>query len=363
MSKEKLESIAKTDALRNRRLLIDKIKGSQSVAIGTFCIEDLTIFPEIESKFLYIITASNDHSAKKKINSSPDSKDKLLSNLNIRDTVAHDHAMVRALPNHHAKYWLSGLSDDEEPSGIFFSGDLTSSSLGLNSPNGNSHELLLNLNTQESKELRLFVKWVMATRPAFDILPSRSLKLTGNLPLLPNFNQLLITKPNHTIKKSISLLIDSSKKSIDVTSWAISSDNDIFHKLLSVCDKKHVRIISHTAEVNLEALKLLRDAGAEVKFCSNMHAKVWIADIETNSRAIITSSNILNDGMNEGFEIGITLTAGDVRLNSVIEFFRTRYQLSRDMGGDNVIEKSKKSVDSLKSIDQVVKFSPRLEIF
>ena len=67
--------------------------------------------------------------------------------------------------------------------------------------------------------------------------------------------------------------------------------------------------------------------------------------------------------MNEGFEIGITLTAGDERLNSVIEFFQSRYQLSGDMDRNNLIEKSKKSVNSLKSIDQVVKFSPRLEIF
>lgn len=363
MSKEKLESLAKTDAVRNRRLLINKVKGSQSVAIGTFCIEDLTIFPELESNFLFIITASNDHTAKRKINSSPDSKDKLLSNLNIRDTVALDHAMVRALPNHHAKYWLTGLSDDEEPSGIFFSGDLTSSSLGLNSHCGNSHELLLNLNSKESNELRAFVKWVMATRPAIDILPSRDLKLTGNLPILPNLNLLMITKPNHTIKKSISLLIDSSKKSIDVTSWAISTDNDIFNKLLSVCDKKHVRIISHTAEVNLDALKLLRDAGAEVKFCNNMHAKIWIADIETNPRAIITSSNILNDGMNEGFEIGLVLTAGDERLNSVIQFFNSRYELSKDMDCNTGIKERKVSVNSLSSINQIVKFSPRLEIF
>jgi hypothetical protein len=356
-----LTSLAREDAARHRAELLATFSGRPNCVIGAFCLADEALLRELTTDVLYLNIASNNHQAKDRVASSPDHRAKLKGPAQLKDGLAGDAAMVRGYPNHHAKYWLAGLLDEETPVGVLFSGDLTASALDAAGEAPNSHELLLRLATAEALELRSFVRWLMTAKPRTEVRPRRELLLSGSLPKLPTFRKLLLTNPNKTLKREILALIASARETLDVTTWAVDSDNEVFAQLKSAAKRVHVRLLAHEEPANRRALEELAQAGAEIRFCPRMHAKVWLADRDTAPSALVASANLLADGLEEGYELGVRLEPGDARLASVISFVVGREAAARRWVPSAA--PTEKVVRSLQQLDKVVRVAPRLKLF
>jgi len=356
-----LSILARDDAARHRAELLATFSGRPNCVVGAFCLADESLLRELVTDTLYLNLASNNHQTKDRIASSPDHRAKLKGPAQLKDGLAGDAAMVRAFPNHHAKYWLAGLGELETPLGVLFSGDLTSSALDPESSAGNSHELLLVLSASEAMELRLFVRWLMACRPATEVLPKRELLLSGSLPRLPNFKSLLLTQPNKSLKREVLALIAESRSSLDVTTWALAGDHEVFAQLKAAAKHKQVRLLIHDESGNRRALDELREAGAQVRICPGMHAKVWIADREDCPQAIVSSANLMSDGLEVGYELGIRLGSTDPRIAELKAFIMARESLITPLGP--LLKPSPRSVQSLRDIPRLVHVAPRLRLF
>ncbi len=362
MSKpSELATLSREDAARHRAELLAIFSGRPNCVVGAFCLADESLLRELVTDALYLNIASNNHQTKDRIASSPDRRAKMKGPAQLKDGLANDAAMVRAYPNHHAKYWLTGLLDEETPIGGLFSGDLTSSALDPANDEGNSHELLIVLDSVESLELRSFVRWLMTAKPRTEVLPHRELLLSGSLPKLPTFRKLLLTSPNKSLKREVLALIASARETLDVTVWALDSDNEVFAKLMAATKRVRVRLLAHEEPANRRALGELAQAGAEVRFCPGMHAKVWLADRATAPSAIVASANLLADGFEAGYELGVRLEPGDQRLAAVASFVAGREAAARLWAPSSV--SAEKTVRSLQQLDQVVRVAPRLRLF
>jgi len=356
-----LSILARDDAARHRAELLATFSGRPNCVVGAFCLADESLLRELVTDTLYLNLASNNHQAKERIASSPDHRAKLKAPAQLKDGLAGDAAMVRAYPNHHAKYWLTGLFDEETPLGALFSGDLTPSALDPASDEASSHELLLVLDAAEAIELRSFVRWLMTAKPRTEVLPRRELLLSGSLPKLPTFRKLLLTNPNKSLKREVLALIASARETLDVTVWALDSDNEVFSKLMAAAKRVRVRLLAHEEPANRRALEELAQAGAEIRFCPGMHAKVWLADRATAPSALVASANLLADGFEEGYELGVRLEPGDPRLASVTSFVAGREAAARLWTPSSA--PAEKTVRSLQQLDKVVRVAPRLKLF
>ena len=356
-----LTTLAREDAARHRAELMATFSGRRNCVVGAFCLADEGLLRELMTDVLYLNIASNNHQAKDRVASSPDHRAKLKSPAQLKDGLAADAAMVRGYPNHHAKYWLAGLLDEETPVGALFSGDLTASALDPASEAANSHELLLLLEATEAHELRSFVRWLMTAKPRTEVLPRRELILSGSLPKPPSFQRLLVTNPNKTLKREILALIASARETLDVTMWAVDSDNEVFAQLTAAAKRVRVRLLVHEDPANRRALEELAQAGAEIRFCPGMHAKVWLADRATTPSALVASANLLEDGLEEGYELGVCLKLGDPRLTAVTSFVAGREAAARLWVPSSA--SAEKTVRSLQQLDKVVRIAPRLKLF
>jgi hypothetical protein len=185
--------------------------------------------------------------------------------------------------------------------------------------------------------------------------------LSGALPKLPNFRKLLLTNPNKSLKRDVLALIASARETLDVTVWALDSDNEVFSKLMVAAKRVRVRLLAHEESANRLALAELAQAGAEIRFCPGMHAKVWLADRESNPSAVVSSANLLPDGLDVGFELGVRLEPGDARLHDISSFVASREAHARPWAPSHVA--AEKNAHSLKQIDKVVRIAPRLKLF
>ena len=362
MSKpSELAILAHEDAARHRAQLLELFSGRPNCVVGAFCLADESLLRELATEVLYLNIASNNHQAKHRLTSSPDHLVKLKGPAQLKDGLAGDAAMVRAYPNHHAKYWLSGLLDEEMPTGALFSGDLTPSALDAAGEGANSHELLLLLESAEALELRSFVRWLMTARPWTEVLPHRELLLAGTYPRLPTFKKLLLTQPNKSLKREILALIAAVRETLDVTMWAVDADNEVFGQLMAMAKQKRLRVLVHDEPGNRRALEDLHQAGAEIRFCPGMHAKVWLADRHNGPSAVVATANLLADGLDVGFELGVRLEPGDARLPAVAAFIESRAVLARSWAPSSVV--AEQTVRSLRQLDKVVRVAPRLKLF
>jgi len=361
MTNSFLNTLAARDVLRHRKQLLEIFQESQSLLIGTFNVGIDDILNDLRAKYCYIVAAEVNSSGK--ASASPDSSSRVFTDITLQERIAGQHAMLRLIKGHHAKYWVSGLATGEVARGVIFSGDLMPSALSINEPSKNSHELLLVLNEFESCELAQFGKWIMQCRPAKDILSTHNQTLSGNIAALPKFNHLLLTQPNRSLRKDVLSLIDEAEHSVLATTWLLEGNCEVTKRLAAAARTKQVTILAHDDSTNHKAFELLLSSGAKVHICPKMHAKIILIDKDYEPSAVVTSANLLDEGYETGFELGIRLSRGDVRIREVLSFFSERVQLCQPFVASENIENKKTHTDSLKNLNQIIKITKPIRIF
>jgi hypothetical protein len=356
-----LSVLAAQDAAGHRRRLLELFAPSHSLMIGAFTVGLDDILEELSAKYCYLAAA--EVSAQARQSASPDASARIFSPAKLQERLAREHAMVRVIPQHHAKYWIGGLGADEQPIGALFSGDLMPSALSSEEPAGNSHELLLELTPEESVELAAFARWAMHWRPAKDILPNQNQAVSGGPAATPKLKRLLMTQPNLSLQKDALLLIDQAEHSIVVTTWLLEEDCRVVQRLISAAATLSVTVIAHDHQTNLPTLARLTEAGAKVLLCPGMHAKMLLIDEAQAPSAIVTSANLLKEGYETGIEIGLRLPRGDQRIEILRAFLAKRLELCRQLARSEPQLAKARSVGALKDLSQVIKVAPKVRIF
>jgi hypothetical protein len=358
--KTALADLAAQDAAEHRRRLLELFAETRSLMIGAFTVGLDDILEELSAEFCYVVAAEISPQARKP--ASLDAAGRVFDPVKLQERLAREHAMVRIIPRHHAKYWVGGLGAEEQPSGALFSGDLMPSALSPEEPSGNSHELLLELTPDESVELAAFARWVMCGRPAKDILPAYNQPLNGGPAAMPKLKRLLLTQPNLSLQKDALLLIDQAEHSIVATTWLLEEDCRVVQRLISAAGSLPVTVIAHDHQTNQPALERLAEAGAKVLLCPGMHAKMLLIDEAHDSSAIVTSANLLKEGYETGLELGLKLSRGDERLSRLSQFLAARLPLCQTRV-HLPTAKQKVAVTDIKDIGKALKIAAPVRIF
>jgi hypothetical protein len=75
----------------------------------------------------------------------------------------------------------------------------------------------------------------------------------------------------------------------------------------------------------------------------------------------VASANLLADGLEEGYELGVRLEPGDARLASVTSFVVSREAAARRWVPSAA--PAEKTIRSLQQLDKLVRVAPRLKLF
>ncbi|MHA1328750.1 MAG: phospholipase D-like domain-containing protein [Promethearchaeota archaeon] len=141
-----------------------------------------------------------------------------------------------------------------------------------------------------------------------------------------NIRNLLVTSfYEQNIKKSLLKLLNSECKRIDLLTFSISDDNDIFKKLLKKLDEGvEINVLTRPRVKNMIPLIELLNAGAKIYGHPNIHAKGCLIKYDTMIKGIIMTANFEKLGLDKGYETGILIE--DERIKDLALIFKNWFQ-------------------------------------
>jgi cardiolipin synthase len=210
------------------------------------------------------------------------------------------HAMIRSAAHYHAK---TVLIDPNGPNaqGWLLTANITDEALTRN------EELGLRLTPEEVRsvfaELRHAI-WERAEHrmSGSDFRPARPL---GAVEPPPAGLALLTSPPRRSIQDTALELIEEAERRIIVSSFGWALDHPVTQALIARAKAgMKVRVLARIRPAAMPALAALAEAGAEVCGFKWLHAKAIWTD---RDRAMIMTANLERHGMDEGFELGLSL--------------------------------------------------------
>ncbi|WP_066705265.1 phospholipase D-like domain-containing protein [Celeribacter ethanolicus] len=210
------------------------------------------------------------------------------------------HAMIRSAAHYHAK---TVLIDPNRPNaqGWLLTANLTDEALSRN------EELGLCLTPEEVRSVFLELRHAIWERAEHrisgtDFRPARSL---GAVDQPPAGLALVTSPPRHSIQDTALDLIEGAKGQIIVSSFGWALDHPVTQALIGRAKAGvEVTVLARIRPAAMPALTALAEAGAEVYGFNWLHAKaIWTA----GDRAMIMTANLECHGMDDGFELGLSL--------------------------------------------------------
>lgn len=210
------------------------------------------------------------------------------------------HAMIRSAVHYHAK---TVLIDPKHPNaqGWLLTANITDKALTRN------EELGLRLTSEEVRSV--FVElghafWERAEHrmSGTDFRPAKPLEAVEP----PTAGLALVTSPpRRSIQDTALELIKESERRIIVSSFGWALDHPVTQALIARANVGvKVTVLARIRPAAMPALAALAEAGAEVYGFKWLHAKAIWTD---RDRAMIMTANIERRGMEEGFELGLSL--------------------------------------------------------
>lgn len=187
-----------------------------------------------------------------------------------------------------------------------------------------------NLALQQSMELGLYVEkeqaraiwdwfaWAFWKFTEFELLSKGAITKVKSPPIhppIPATNaRVLVTADNgfKTIYEEAERLIRDAKEEIIVSSYGLS-DHPLIYDLGQKADEGvAVTVLTRPRKAVHEAVDLLKPTGAKIYAHEKLHAKAIVSDIG----GMVMSANLKKNGLDSGFEMGVSLTreqCGEVR--------------------------------------------------
>lgn len=209
--------------------------------------------------------------------------------------------LVRSADSFHAK---AVLVDPARPGPAFLlTANLTIDALRRN------EELGIELTHDEARAAFAFLRWAAWEAADHELLEPGPLRRTAPLGVVAPptaASGIFATRRGlRSLRDEATRIIDAAAKEIVVASYGWSAEHAV---VLQLCARAkqglNVTILARDRPKAMPALEALRQAGARVYGFSWLHAKAIWTD---RDEALIMSANFEPDGLDEGFELGVTV--------------------------------------------------------
>lgn len=240
---------------------------------------------------------------------------------------ASGQCLLRAIPGHHLKYALIDPFTDDV-SGLLLTCNLTPSGVDVDQAHlarVSSHEMSVELSSEECADLSELSKFTLFGAPKV-----REFTKSGLDPVVPLSMEL--AKPGELLINGFGLnglseelisLIESSKSSVAICTYALDVESPVFQSLAWLVSKgKRVVVMLNKSASNQRAYADLVSMGAKAYMIERMHAKAVLVD---DRIGIVSTANFCKQGMADGVNIGARCdqTKPD-RLTALLTFFADR---------------------------------------
>ena len=171
-----------------------------------------------------------------------------------------------------------------------------------------SVELGIELKQNQCSALADWFSYVFWKEAEHELLEKGKLSQVGNPPAepqLPSNNEILITTMKHrSLSETIEKIIESANKEIVLSSFGFDKDHPVTKLLIKKAQEGlKVTVFTRIRPAVSEVAKIFENAGISVVAHEKLHAKALIAD----DSAMIFTANIQAQGLDTGFEVGVTL--------------------------------------------------------
>lgn len=295
----------------DRKVLLTKIirmidSAESMICIQSFLIQDSAIIDTlikcVDQRGIKVFVLS---SAEVRIKESiEEEEDFIKSNyIQLLDKKFKNHFVHRSADNFHGKYIL--VDPRTKPKGFVCTNNFTENGFTKNP------ELAVELNTEQCRDLfKIFVYhfWEhskdeqTATNEFEKVKPARKFNL-------PKIDHILLTSPDqrsNSLNKTLLDAIKKAKKTISLSTFQLDKGIDLV-KAIADKAKQNVAVTLFcrpNEKMFNDHLKELIEAGVEIYFHPNLHAKSMLID---RTAGFVFTANLVSNGLEKGLEVGIKL--------------------------------------------------------
>lgn len=224
--------------------------------------------------------------------------------IKMLDTKFRNNFVHRVAENFHAKYILIDPASTKR--GFLCTGNFTDNGF-FKSP-----ELAIELNKAQFDELfKVFVYhfWELSTQEQTREQEFKVVMPAGRF-TAPQLKEILLMSPNkklNTLNSALIKAVKGAKESITISTYILDKNIDLIKTLINKVEQKiTVTVFCRSIEwLYNEHLKFLKQAGVEIIMHPFMHGKSLLVD---GKEGYIFTANLIDKGLEEGFEIGIKLS-------------------------------------------------------
>ena len=219
------------------------------------------------------------------------------------------YAFFRSAPHFHAKFVLSDPGFDNS-AGLLLTANLTKEALERN------QEMAVDLTRDEVEKTYALARWAFWEFAEHELIdPNDNFRAIKPLGLIqhppPTTNILSTTSELVQLREESVRLIESAQKEILVACFGWGENHEIIEYLcIRASEGLPVTVLARIRESQMSTLLTLAESGARVLGFNWLHAKAVCVDGDT---ALVMSANLQSDGLDHGFELGVTLN-GDCAL-------------------------------------------------
>lgn len=299
--------------------MVDEAK--EIVCISTFLIQksgltDALLRAAERDVRIYLLTAQKEDLIKASDELSEWETMLIEEHKDILDSFA-GNVLVRTAPHFHAKFILV------DPKSQYSQGLVMTCNATVDAIGGKNMEIAATLTPSEitsyfSQFIRGF--WKEANH---ELLKKGELAAVKDVVFKMNLGD--ITHPatcsnKYSLKDAIVKIIDNTHEKLIITGWSFDKDHEVARALFGALQRGiKVNIYTKPNYRNTEVLIDLLKNGAEIVGHERYHAKVILSD---GTNGLVTTSNYTKKGLDEGFEVSVTLGANDIRLvQDVIDYW------------------------------------------
>ena len=221
------------------------------------------------------------------------------------------HTLFRSAPHFHAKFVLTDPGTGA-CAGLLLTANLTKEALERN------EELGVALTRDEAEDVFGLARWAFWEHAEHELIDPedrfRSVKPLGFVEHPKRSPGILATTSEvRQLRDKAAALIENASEELVASSFGWDRDHEIVEFLcVRAREGLPVTALARIRENQMPALLALAEAGARVLGFKWLHAKALCAD----DNALVMSANLQPDGLDRGFELGVSLEggrAGEVR--------------------------------------------------
>lgn len=293
------------------KILLNKIAkaidGAKNiVCLQSFLIQDTAIIDALitavsERQVKVFVLSSTEARLKETIE---EEQDFIKANyIQLLDTKFKNNFVHRTAENFHGKYIL--IDPTTKPKGFVCTNNFTENGFTRNP------ELTVELDKEHCEELfKIFVYhfWEHSTDEQTATKEFDKVK-PANKFTLPKLENILLTSPNsksNSLNKTLLKAIQQAKKSISLSTFLLDKNTELV-KAISEKAKQNISVTLFCRPMERqfnEQLKELLESGIEIYLHPLIHAKSLLID---NKNGFVFTANLIKNGLDNGFEVGVTL--------------------------------------------------------